>query len=99
MIYVLISGFCLILLILGTILYISPAGTIGAHVMIGIFYIWHLGLHGVSLSKVLMFETPENPFSTSDSSLSSKSSKKTGVISSDYSTLELTTTTSTSESV
>ena len=98
MIYVLISGFCLILLILGTILYISPAGTIGAHVMIGIFYIWHLGLHGVSLSKVLMFETPENPFSTSES-LSSKSSKKTGAISSDYSTLELTGTTSTSESV
>ena len=81
MLTVVISGFFLILCILGPILFISPAGSSKANAMIPIFWIWYTGLWGVSLSKVCMFETPHAAASSLDSGSSGKTSTTIGMTS------------------
>ena len=87
MMIVMSSGLFLIICVLGPILYISPVGQIGPKVMVGLWWFWYTGVWGSSLTKVVMFETPRSPFSTSDSDLSDSSKQ-----------LALTATTSTTSS-
>ena len=68
MIIVVISALCLLLAIICPILFITPVAQTGASSMLGILWVWKIGLWGVSLSKVSMFEVPKNPMTPSTNS-------------------------------
>jgi pheromone shutdown protein TraB len=54
---VIVTGSLLIVQVIAIFLYISPANEVNAATTLFIFWLWWTGLFGVSLSKVLMFDT------------------------------------------